>query len=447
VIALETYAAIVAAGTGRAGADWPALAASHGVDRAGWDEASAGWGKQLAADAALSRRFLRLILDAMIATDGEATLGLDDYVAVNADVRTGRPVAEAQAAVGCDDRRWTQVSYAWMDRLARDPWLNTYFQLRVHKAIAERTRRAPRDDFAVYGPANLVRARRCHHCGALKAIPPRTAYVYCDYCATLFDYDSAVVRDDPSALDPEDVDRALGKATRDQLAAARAAHDLAEYGRICAWVSEVSTEVSPLEYSPRIRDPEYRRRFVHDLIVPWTLATQFDPAWKALSKRFDDAATMASRDKRLERVLALLEAGRAVWRHERALLERGGILARHPDGLDGAMFEYVNVSTFVRPWLGCLGDADQQTLLEAAGVRTEFIAAPRVELTPCGCGRCGAKLRAPPGATRLLCEHCGFILEIATRSFACRGCGATLSLPSVGDGVQCGFCGASWARS
>jgi LSD1 subclass zinc finger protein len=59
----------------------------------------------------------------------------------------------------------------------------------------------------------------------------------------------------------------------------------------------------------------------------------------------------------------------------------------------------------------------------------------------------GGDSQSPRGARRTLCEGCGFIVEIESRSFNCPGCGALLSLPSVGDGVQCGYCGASWARS
>ncbi len=68
----------------------------------------------------------------------------------------------------------------------------------------------------------------------MKVSVPRSAYVYCDFCAALFDYDPAIVRRDDGALDPDEVDEALAAVTRDALAKAKRDHDLAEYGRIIA---------------------------------------------------------------------------------------------------------------------------------------------------------------------------------------------------------------------
>ena len=449
MIPLTLYAAIVADGAGRPRSTWVDCASARGLSPSQWAEARQAWEDRLideGPDSELGRDFLRSVYEATVATDGEPQLGLDDFVDINADVQTDVPPSTAKQRVGLDDRRWACANHAWMHRLATDPWLHVHVRLRLDRAVAERTGRAQgRTLGMVYGPANLVRTRRCPTCGALKVTVPRTAYVYCDYCATLFDYDVTVVVHHLIALDPTIVDREISSVADPLLVAAKKRGDAAEYGRVLTKLYEISCDVSPGEYSPRIKDPAYRHALIHDFLVPWVLATQFDDAHQALTKEYYVAEKAAWAAPSLASALELLAVSRRTWAHERALLEAKNILAKHPDHVDGAMFERTNVSIFVRPWLAMLDPADQTRLLEAVGLQSEYIPAPKVDFAPLGCGQCGAQLQAAEGARRVLCEMCGFILELETRSFPCQSCGARLSVPTNGGSVQCGYCNASWA--
>jgi len=425
-----------------------AAAQAAGVDRATWDAANRGWTARLQREgqgSELARAHRRILVTSLRRLLGDREpISLDRYIAINVGVQSGVAAEVVFAEHGETVQSFSASSYEWIDRFAADPWLEVYFQLRVQKGIAERTHRSPRDEGAVYGPGNLVRGRRCHACGALKATKPRTAYVYCDYCATLFDYDPRVAIEDPSALDPDMVDRALDRVTRDQLRQAAAANDRVEYARISRWRSLVSAEICPAAYSPRIRDPDYRRAFVDDLIVPWTVATRFDAAAREHGMRVEEAQQIAIHRPRLEPIMTLLERSQRLWEIEGELLEREGIFAAHPDGLDRSLYLYVNASGFVRPWLAFLREPDQETLLAAAGVACEYIAMPPVDFAARSCGQCGDRLMIPEGAQRFVCESCGFILEAHDRAFACAQCGGTVCLPRAATAATCGFCGAAW---
>jgi LSD1 subclass zinc finger protein len=150
--------------------------------------------------------------------------------------------------------------------------------------------------------------------------------------------------------------------------------------------------------------------------------------------------------RQLGDILALYAIARASWEHEAGLFDRAGLFAHHPDGYDASMYLYINASTFVRPWLAVLSDADQHQLLSATGVMCDYIPAPRVAFSPCGCGHCGRQFQVPAGAQRMVCESCGQVLEVGQRQFSCRQCGAPLSLPAGGTDVVCGACNARWVR-
>jgi hypothetical protein len=352
--------------------------------------------------------------------------------------------AEALQRRSHNMQSFSASSYEWMDRFEASPWLKCYFELRVHKAVAQKSGQADRNFGATYGPGDMVRSRRCYSCGAIKVTKPTTAYVYCDYCATLFDYDSWIAVEDPSSLDPDMVDEHLNKVTNDQLNRAFKEGDRAEYARIVQWTSGVLTEMCPAAYSPRIRDPEYYVRFNRDLIAQWAVATRFDSDTSRESRAVNEAQRTAMQSRRLADILELLARSKKVWELEASLLERSGIFATHPDGLDPARYQYVNASTFVRPWLAILSQAEQTQLLDAAGVRCEYIPLPHVEMTPRACGQCGQKLSVPAGSTRFVCECCGHVLDMKGRTFPCKQCGGAVSLPTSADTAVCGYCNARW---
>jgi hypothetical protein len=447
---LQRYAEMCAEAFGVPEADRVAIAARHGVNEETWERGLAEWTKRLDddEDSPLSQEFRRLVLAALKRTVGpHAPLTLEAYVEINARSSAGHPIEAVLADHHTDGRAFSLDAFEWIVRADQDKRLNAYIYVRTQKRYAEITHQAPRSHFTVHERGNLVRARRCPTCGAIKASKPLTAYVYCDYCATCFDYDESVELRDDTALDIDRVDIVLGKAIADELVAAFRAGDREAYARAYTWQVEVSIETCPTAHSPRVKDPAYRRRFIDDVLVPWAVITTFDSQARANGQRCALARQTAVRTRTLQDILALYAISRAAWEHEATLFERDGLFARHPDGFDRAMYLRVNDSIFVRPWLAVLSDADQASLLAATGVACEYVSAPEVVFTPCGCGVCGRKLQVAAGAKRTVCEACGRVLEVGGRQFPCRQCGAPLSMPDgTTDDVVCGACNARWVR-
>jgi LSD1 subclass zinc finger protein len=446
-LSLEQYAEITAAAIGAEPAQLPAIAAARGVDPQAWQRGKTSWEQRFATSEELARRCRALIREQLAASLADAPpVGLDTYVAIYAELSAQRPQPEILARHGLDLRRFTLASYQWKERFETDARLHAYFDVRVLRAVAELRGKAAFRAHADPGPANRVRARRCHVCGAFKARRPATSYVYCDYCGALFDFDFTVAAADAAATSWEVIEARLREAVARDGARAVDRGDRAAFAEIRAWMYEVQAEACPEHFSPRVRDPDYRRRLVHDALVPWEIATTFDQTHRALTAEYNRASAVADEGGRLASILEALAAGRRLWQHDCALLSAQDLFARHPDGIDAALYLQVHLSDFVRPHLARLGDADQRRLLDEAGLACEWIEAPRVDFSACGCGHCGGRLHKPAGSRRLLCEGCGKLLEVGDRLFSCRGCGAALSLAAGATEVQCGYCDARWVQ-
>lgn len=162
------------------------------------------------------------------------------------------------------------------------------------------------------------------------------------------------------------------------------------------------------------------------------------------SRAIDEARRAAMQSRGLPDILELLARSKTVWNLEANLLERAGVWAAHPDRVDGGRYGYMNSSMFVRPWLAILSQAEQTQLLDAAGVRCEYIPLPKVDFQSRGCGQCGQKLSIPASSSRFVCEGCGFVLETQSRTFPCRQCGGSVSLPAGAHEALCAYCNARW---
>ncbi len=446
-VSLEDYAAIAAAMAGSSDdSAMYAVAATHGLDRQTWDQANEHWRAELSSKPQLTERFHQLYRVALGEAGGPTPeIDFETYVAINVALRAGDPQEEVFAAHQLEAHSFSAASYRWMDELEADRWLNTRFALRVRQGLAQRKGLAPRED-GVYGPVNLVRSRRCPTCGALKLLKPRTAYIYCDYCATLFDYEIQRSIDDPAALDPSMVDDAIDEVTFEQLVAAHRRGDRDEYARICTFKYQLAIEVCPAKYSPRTNDPDYRRRFIHELMVPWAVATQLDEPFRQALCRAEGLREEARIHPNLKKTLALLEASREMWSIEASILESERLFDKHPDQVDKETFRRANHAAFARPWLAALNEEDQRALLAEAGLTSHFIEAPKVNFADHGCGQCGGRIYVPDGSQQLVCEHCGFVLQVEGCSFPCAECGAPISMPDGLLDVVCGFCSSRYVR-
>ena len=139
-----------------------------------------------------------------------------------------------------------------------------------------------RQVMAIIAPPDHGYVKRCSCvvCGAPKKLPNITAYVYCDYCASLIDYDLRQACTGDTAVGP-----AYAAAVNSAQAASQAAiaaGDREGYRALQRQVYEAYVLHVPMAVSHRARnDPAYRSAYVEYLAAA-AVARAFDPDAQAL---------------------------------------------------------------------------------------------------------------------------------------------------------------------
>ena len=111
------------------------------------------------------------------------------------------------------------------------------------------------------GQRHLVKKVVCQGCGAPKAIPPKTAYVYCDHCGELCDYDFRIACSRPAAL-PGPAYENLRAQIAVGLDNAKKKGDRKSYKEVQKRLYEAYVVECPMACPPRVGDAGYRARYV-----------------------------------------------------------------------------------------------------------------------------------------------------------------------------------------
>jgi DNA-directed RNA polymerase subunit RPC12/RpoP len=295
-----------------------------------------------------------------------------------------------------------------------------------------------------------IKAVRCRGCGAPKQTEPKTAYIYCDYCGTFTDWDfykAASIhasqlpggpqeeRNSPIPKITAKIEKAFKKKDRDG------------YEGLQRRLFTYYADRFPAFYSPRLGDPKYRDAIIEYQAQLYTF-TAFDPKLKSLSDKRDRAvegvkwkeadtgyvATSSSYWK-------LLHAVENLTRAYLLQAEKNGLLASHPDRINAELTMKTTFSMMAAAWQPYLSANDFKAVLAYTGLEGEYneVTPPPANLRRCAV--CGTGLHAFAGAQQLLCEQCGFIIQVNGIEIPCPGCGALLSLPVRSDRFQCPYCG------
>ena len=56
------------------------------------------------------------------------------------------------------------------------------------------------------------------------------------------------------------------------------------------------------------------------------------------------------------------------------------------------------------------------------------------------CGACGAVIKTLVGAKQVVCETCGYTLDVGSEALPCRKCGALLAFPVSASHLLCPYC-------
>lgn len=292
--------------------------------------------------------------------------------------------------------------------------------------------------------ARRLKKITCSTCGGSKLVPPKTAYVYCDYCGTLVDWDFRIACRTAGSAKPGPAYEALLKTEGPKQAAAKAAGDRAAYTEITRRIFDTHFQACPGAWSPRLGDPDYREALLDNTVSNYT-ETAFDADCATLEAQMTDRvkqlrwipafpqprADPATFDPLIDAVLA---------HNERFTAVGEPFLATHPDHPTVALQRRISRSAFAQGWMPYLDAAGQQKLIEKLDLGGEYIDVPTVETTIRHCAGCAKTLVVVPGAQKVVCEDCGRTSDVARPEITCSGCGAPVSVLWSKRSFQCPAC-------
>jgi DNA-directed RNA polymerase subunit RPC12/RpoP len=297
------------------------------------------------------------------------------------------------------------------------------------------------------GYTDFVKQVDCTVCGAAKRLPSRTAYLYCDHCGALIDYDFRAANLGTNAGITNTVFHALVAPQQAALNAARAAGDMDLYRSLYRPVYAEWLRQCPQAASPRFQqDPEFRERMI-DYVTECSVRRDFDPHLAELDRQ-QQAATATLR--RIPNGSGPWLVSDGFWdmaeifmRHMREtyqMLEREGVLAMDPDQAPPGVPLRMEYSYFCQGFITHMRPADGERMLALFGLTGEYRTADFSGTVMKKCGGCGQDLPTVPGAKVVICEFCGRKLDIGSGDVPCQTCGALLAFPAGVGRMPCPYC-------
>ena len=301
--------------------------------------------------------------------------------------------------------------------------------------------------------SQFIKRVSCTRCGAPKSLPSATAYLYCDYCGALIDYDFRIANADTNAGLTNTVFHRLMAGVQVQMTQARARGDRAACRELYRQVFAQWLQECPMAASPRAKtDKDFRDQFVA-YSAECAVTKDFDPRQAGLE------AQMTAATASLQRIPtpggAWMVAG-GFWQYAElykqqmeltySLMHETGVDAMDPDQAPPGVPLRMEYSTFCQAWLPHLSPADGQRLLAFYGLAAEYDEARPLPTDLHQCGSCGAEVQTVTGARQVVCDSCGQTLDIGGGAVPCRSCGKLLSFPVAVSRVTCPYCNAEARR-
>jgi len=111
--------------------------------------------------------------------------------------------------------------------------------------------------------SQFIKRTSCSQCGAPKSLPSKTAYLYCDYCGTLIDYDFCIANAGTNAGITNTVFHRLIANVQAPLAQSKARGDRDMYRELHRQVYSQWIQECPMAVSPRAQhDADFREQLV-----------------------------------------------------------------------------------------------------------------------------------------------------------------------------------------
>jgi len=301
--------------------------------------------------------------------------------------------------------------------------------------------------------SRFIKRVSCSQCGAPKSRPSTTAYIYCDFCGSLMDYDFRMANANTNAGITNTIYSRIMQTVQMPLMQAKARNDRDAVRQIYKQVFTQWLQECPNAASPRaIKDMDFRKQFI-DYCAECAVIKDMDPHQATLQVKMD--ALVAA----LQRIPTLGGAWMVVgpfWEYAAlfkeqmegtyALIRQLGADQLDPDHASPEVALRMEYTTFCQAWLPHLSPADGVRLLKFYGLNSEYDEVQPHESEQRHCGSCGSDVEALPGAKQVVCESCGFTLDVGSQAIPCQKCGALLSFPVSVNHVVCPYCSTDTRR-
>jgi DNA-directed RNA polymerase subunit RPC12/RpoP len=301
--------------------------------------------------------------------------------------------------------------------------------------------------------SQFIKRVNCSQCGAPKSLPSTTAYIYCDYCGSLMDYDFRIANADTNAGLTNTVFHRIIATVQIPLMQAKARGDREAYRQIYRQVFTQWLQECPMAASPRAKtDMAFRSQLI-DYFAECALVKDLDPQQAILQTKMDMLVAA------LQRIPIPGGAWRAAgpfWEYAAlfkqqmdmtyTLLGQQGALAMDPDHAPDGVPIQMEYSTFCQAWLPHLSPEDGERLLKFYGLAAEYDEVKPQPTNKHLCGSCGSEIHTMPNAKQVVCESCGFMIDVDSQAIPCQKCGALLSFPVSSNHVICPYCSTDTRR-
>lgn len=295
--------------------------------------------------------------------------------------------------------------------------------------------------------SRFIKRVSCSQCGAPKSLPSTTAYIYCDYCGALMDYDFRIANAGTNAGLTNTVFHRLIAAVQVPLAQAKARGDRdacrALYRQVFTqWIQEC-----PMAVSPRAKNDAAFREQLIAYLAESAVTKDFDPRQAPLDAKMQ---MLVASLQRIPTPDGAWRVAGGFWPYAElfkqqmelayALMHETGVDAMDPDKPPPGVALRMEYSTFCQGWLPHLSPEDGERLLKLYGLDGEYDEVQPQRTDHRQCGACGAELHTMPGARQVVCEACGFTIDVHSHAVPCGKCGALLSFPVSVNNLLCPYC-------
>ena len=296
--------------------------------------------------------------------------------------------------------------------------------------------------------SDFVKRVDCSQCGAPKTMPSKTAYLYCDYCSSLMDYDFRIANANTNAGLTNTVYHRLLALEQPGFDIAKANQDWAKLREIYTRIYDRWMRECPMAVSPRAEHDEEFRAKMLTYLVESAMTKDMDP----------ETAAMDAELQRLGASLGRVPMPGGAWRFSGPFWEYAqtfkkqmevvykkmadnGVLALDPDNAPPGVPLRMELSTVAQGFLPHLSAEDGQKLLKLYGLSGEYEEVKPLDTDTRQCGNCGSQIVIVPEAREVICDTCYHPIDVQSQPLPCRKCGNRLSFPVDADRIACPYCG------